>query len=90
MLLAMLLYSHQDMNRLDRNAGAIPEVVIDNESGLIFDDGSADSLASKIEQLINDDKLYHTLSIGALKRVRELSSYNSAEQSIQLYNSLCK
>ncbi|EOQ48440.1 TPA: glycosyltransferase [Citrobacter braakii] len=72
------------------NAGAIPEVVIDNESGLIFDDGSADSLASKIEQLINDDKLYHTLSIGALKRVRELSSYNSAEQSIQLYNSLCK
>ncbi|HBE5895808.1 TPA: glycosyltransferase, partial [Escherichia coli] len=70
------------------NAGAIPEVVIDNDSGLIFNDGSAEDLASRIEQLIQKPDLYSKLSLGASKRVRELSSYQSAAQSIKLYNSI--
>lgn len=70
------------------DAGAIPEVVIDNKSGLIFKDGSADDLALKIEKLCDDIELHQALSSGAFERVRELSSYNSAEQSIKLYDSL--
>lgn len=70
------------------DSGAIPEVVIDNKSGLIFKDGSADDLALKIESLCDDKELYQTLSSGAFNRVRELSSYNSAEQSMKLYDSL--
>ncbi|BBS91149.1 hypothetical protein WP7S18C02_17640 [Klebsiella sp. WP7-S18-CRE-02] len=70
------------------DAGAIPEVVIDNKSGLIFKDGSADDLALKIEKLCDNEELYKILSTGAFERVRELSSYNSAEQSIKLYDSL--
>lgn len=70
------------------NAGAIPEVVIDDHCGLLFNDGDASDLCSKIEQMEKDHELYMKLSAGANERVRHLSSYNSAQQTIELYHSL--
>ncbi|MHB2054903.1 glycosyltransferase [Pantoea dispersa] len=70
------------------NAGAIPEVVIDGNCGLLFNDGDALDLSSKIELLEQDHDLYNKLSAGANERVRHLSSYNSAQQSLELYHSL--
>lgn len=70
------------------NSGAIPEVVINNYCGLLFEDGNSQALADKIALLNNDDSVVAKLSEGALLRVRELSSYNSAKESIDLYNTL--
>lgn len=70
------------------NSGAIPEVVIDNYCGLLFEDGNSQALADKIALLNTDDSAVAKLSEGALLRVRQLSSYNSAKESISLYNTL--
>lgn len=70
------------------NAGAIPEVVLDNECGLIFDDGSDTDLADKINRIRSDSSLYQKLAAGAKERVKDLSSNASAQQSVILYNRL--
>jgi glycosyltransferase involved in cell wall biosynthesis len=70
------------------NAGAIPEVVLDDVCGLIFEDGSDVDLADKIDRLHNDPALYDRLAIGAKERVRYLSSNRSAQQTVNLYNNL--
>ena len=70
------------------NSGAIPEVVIDNYCGLLFEDGNSQALADKIALLNSDDREVARLSEGAFLRVRQLSSYNSAKESIDLYNTL--
>ncbi len=39
------------------NAGGIPEVVIDNETGLLAEVGNPTSFADKVEQMLNDETL---------------------------------
>lgn len=72
------------------NAGAIPEVVEDDLSGLIYETDSVKSLTSKILELLRSKNLRDKLSKGALNRARKLSSRNSAIESISLYYSLLK
>ena len=69
-------------------SGAIPEVVEDGVSGLLFEAESADSLAQATIRMLKDPGLRASLSAGALRRVRTLSSRNSAERSVALYNRL--
>ena len=45
--------------------GGIPEVIQDNITGLLFDEGDANSLTEKISQLILDKNLYSLLAISA-------------------------
>lgn len=70
------------------NAGAIPEVVLDEECGLIFEDGSETDLADQMNRIQRDPLLYQKLAAGAKERVRHLSSSASAQQSVILYNHL--
>ena len=69
-------------------SGAIPEVVEDGVSGLLFEAESAASLADATIRVLKDPELRSSLSAGALHRVRTLSSRNSAERSVTLYNRL--
>ncbi|WP_349886212.1 glycosyltransferase [Pantoea ananatis] len=69
-------------------AGAIPEVVINNNCGLLFEDGNSQELAEKMVLLNNDDELVKRLGQGAKARVKELSSYNSANKTLELYQTL--
>ena len=69
-------------------SGAIPEVVEDGISGLLFEAENAASLAQATIRVLKDPGLRAVLSAGALKRVRTLSSRNSAELSVALYNRL--
>lgn len=39
------------------NTGGIPEMIIDGETGLLFEKGNSDDLANKIELLVNNKKL---------------------------------
>ena len=70
------------------DAGAIPEVVEHNRSGLLFEDGNADGLAECFDRLLHDRQLYGRLAEGARKRVRELSSANMAQQTESVYCSI--
>ncbi len=69
-------------------AGAIPEVVIDGESGLLFEPDNEQDLARKIMLLINDEPLRKKLAQGAKQRVEVLSARKMAQSSLWLYESL--
>lgn len=69
-------------------AGAIPEVVIDGESGLLFEPDNARDLAQKILQLTDNLALRQKLEAGAKKRVEVLSARNMAKASVEVYASL--
>jgi glycosyltransferase involved in cell wall biosynthesis len=72
------------------NSGAIPEVVVDGDCGLLYREEDANALASKVRDLLSDPKLRDRLSLGAKARVRKLSSRNSAIHSVNLYARLMR
>ncbi len=69
-------------------AGAIPEVVADGTSGLLFPAQDASSLAQKVDALILDTALQERLSCGARRAIHEFSGRASAIRAIDLYASL--
>ncbi|MCZ8321938.1 MAG: glycosyltransferase [Novosphingobium sp.] len=66
-------------------AGAVPEVVIDGECGLLINPYDSDDLATAVKQLLTDEALYERLSNGASTRIRELSARNSAVHTVNVY-----
>jgi len=69
-------------------AGAIPEVVQDDASGLLVEPDDADALADAVGRILKDKKLRGRLSDGARKRVKELSARNSALHTVEVYQRL--
>lgn len=69
-------------------SGAIPEVVLDDECGILFQENDSASLVAAVGTLLTNEDLRHRLSVGALKRIRELSSRNSAQHALRVYNSV--
>lgn len=69
-------------------AGAIPEVVADGKSGLLFPPQDSNALAEKVKQLLSDKAIREDLSGGARKAIHHFSSRNSALRSVDLYTSL--
>lgn len=72
------------------NSGAIPEVIVDGDCGLLFRPNDPDSLADTVSIILNDRALRDKMSENAKKRVKKLSSRNMALQSINLYNEISK
>jgi glycosyltransferase involved in cell wall biosynthesis len=66
-------------------AGAIPEVVQDETSGLLIDPDNSNALADAVARILRDKKLRAHLSRGARLRVKELSARNSALHSVEVY-----
>ncbi len=71
-------------------AGAIPEVVEDEISGILVEPDDADALAAAVGRILSDDKLHARLSEGARNRVKELSARNSALHTIETYRRLLR
>lgn len=69
-------------------AGAIPEIVADDECGLLFEVGDAGSLAEKVSRMLADNTLRDRLSRGAKKQIRSFSSRVSAIRAVKLYATL--
>lgn len=70
------------------NSGAVPEVVIDDECGLLTDPNDALALADAVVRLLRDPDLRQRLGAGALRRVKILSARHSALHSVGVYASL--
>lgn len=71
------------------DAGALPEIVINQDSGLLFESGNPDSLAEKIKTLFENDELCEKLSSKAHQRVVEhFSSEKIANDLINFFVSL--
>lgn len=69
-------------------SGAIPEVVIDGDCGILFEVDQADGLAQATIRLLNDEGLRTEMASHALQRVKTLSARNSALHSIDVYSRL--
>lgn len=71
------------------NAGALPELIINNESGLVVDSHKADQWANAILNLINNHQMSEKLANGAKSRAKEFFSIERYVKNYQdLYNSL--
>lgn len=70
------------------NAGAIPEVVVHEECGLLFEAENSSALAKCVTRLLTEPQLHDRLSAGARKQIRHFSSRKSAINSVKLYASL--
>ena len=70
------------------NAGAIPEVVVDEECGLLFETENSAALASCVSRLLSEPQLRERLAEGARKQIRRFSSRTSAIDTIKLYANL--
>jgi len=68
--------------------GAIPEVVLEGECGLLFEPDNYQELAQKILNILHDDHLRDQLAKGAKQRVEVLSARNMAKASVNVYQSL--
>ena len=55
------------------NIGAIPETIIDGQTGLLFEPGNIKMLAEKIQSLYNDEKLSINMGMTAGNYIRELT-----------------
>lgn len=71
--------------------GGIPDVIENNETGLLFDDGDFDELAVLIENLVSNPSLYEKLSTSGRKDVENRFDINLiARQLIDLYLELSR
>lgn len=68
--------------------GAIPEVIGDEDSGILVQPNEADALARAVERLLADKKLHKRLSEGARSRVKDLSARKSALHTVEVYRRL--
>ena len=71
-------------------AGAIPEVVEDGKSGLLFTPDDPASLARCVSALLSDKDLHDATRIHARERSRVLGSRQSALRSVEVYRGLMR
>ena len=71
--------------------GGIPEGIIENTTGLLFDPGDVNQLARLIKQLSIDTKLVNTMSRNSREHIlQNFSSSNFAINYLRIYESLVK
>ena len=68
------------------NVGAIPEVVENGKTGLLFQAGDDKGLAEKIEHLLQSIDLRKTMSGAGIQKAKELSWRKTAEKLSDLYH----
>lgn len=67
------------------NAGGIPEVVSDGESGFLFNVGDVASMSNAACQLLQDSELYRKVSIAARQRAIERFNRSALSQQYEDY-----
>ena len=73
------------------NVGGIPDVVIDNESGILVPEKDPVALADAFKRLAADSSLTERLLAGARKRISECFTWDGIiERQIDVYNKVIK
>lgn len=69
-------------------AGGIPEMVIDNTTGLLAPIGDADALATSVLQVLTSTSLSHSLAEQARKLVEDFSFMNTGSETLAVYKAV--
>jgi len=68
---------------------AIPEIVRDGETGLLFEPGNPDELASKIELLLSDVELYERLRKNGFRLIKSSFTWSKISKKVaRLYHEI--
>lgn len=70
------------------NAGGIPYIVTDGQTGLLVDIGDHEAMAEKVLELIENPSLAHRLSVEGYREVEKYSWVCIREQWLNIYRSL--
>jgi glycosyltransferase involved in cell wall biosynthesis len=70
------------------NTGGIPEIVLNNKTGLLFKPGNHEHCIEKVKLLLENDSLRKKLEKNAFKMVQNFSWKNCAEKHLSLYKTL--
>jgi glycosyltransferase involved in cell wall biosynthesis len=70
------------------NVGGIPDIVIDNETGLLVEPNDSSVLADAIVKLSNDKTLQAKLIEGAKKQIENYTPQKMAEKYLSLYEKI--
>ncbi|OGB74531.1 hypothetical protein A2V68_02890 [candidate division Kazan bacterium RBG_13_50_9] len=70
--------------------GGIPEVITNNQNGLLIEPGDPKLLASTIIRLLNDRKLQQKLIRGGHEAIRKFSTKEMVQKTADLYQELIK
>jgi glycosyltransferase involved in cell wall biosynthesis len=70
--------------------GGITETVLHEQTGLLADVGDTETLASNIKILIENKELQNTLTKNAKQKVLEFSKEQTAQKTLEVYNSVVK
>ena len=69
-------------------SGAIPEIVENGKSGLLYEADSSIELLEAINKLYNDKDLYANVCLGTKKTAKRFSSREMAINSVKIYAEL--
>lgn len=73
------------------NVGGIPDIITDEETGMLFQSENEDEFAEKLEEVLLNPELRKTLGENLYKRaVTQFSSENLANDHIKIYNTVLK
>jgi len=81
MALGLPVLVHKEIHE---HMGPEPDFVEDGVNGLLFERGNPDSLASKIIQLLDDDKMRHSMAWSALNTFNDLASPSMGEKMVNI------
>ena len=71
---------------LGAKSGAIPELIMDNETGFVFNPDSPEQLAGLLEKLYNDKELWKNFSDKAIEWSRKAFSTEASRKKLyELY-----
>jgi glycosyltransferase involved in cell wall biosynthesis len=65
--------------------GGVPEMVVDEQNGLLFESGSVESLAAQLVRALEDDALCKRLSLAALQNFDRYLPVNVALETLNFY-----
>lgn len=73
------------------NVGGIPDVVVNNESGLLVPEKDPEALANAFKRLADEPALVQQLLTGSRKRIAECFTWDGIiKRQIEVYNKVCK
>lgn len=70
------------------NAGGIPDMIVDGQTGLLVEPGDDQAIERALLTLLADESLQQQLAAGAKERLRDFSPQSVCERYLALYNSL--
>jgi glycosyltransferase involved in cell wall biosynthesis len=70
------------------NAGGIPDIIEDEQSGLLIEPGNAQELASAIERLAKDQTLQDKLQAGAKEKLAQFDISRTSQRYADLYQQI--